>query len=79
MRRIEIKSDDDLLKEARKLDQYQKKALNVAVTFAQNVIIARKRKMPYPQAPFLMIHGGAGSGKSTLIHVMSQYVHKILL
>ena len=25
------------------------------------------------------IHGGAGSGKSTLINVMSQFVHKILL
>merc|ERR1712030_154983 len=25
-----------------------------------------------------MVHGGAGSGKSTVIHVMSQYIHQIL-
>ena len=49
------------------------------MTFAQNVILARKNKISYPEAPFLMVHGGAGSGKSTLIHVMSQYVHKMLL
>ena len=72
LRRMDIKTDDDLLQEARKLDQYQKKALHVAVSFAQDVIIARKGKMPYPKAPFLMVHGGAGSGKSTLIHVIAQ-------
>ena len=47
--------------------------------FAQDVIIARKGKAPYPKVPFLLVHGGAGSGKSTLIHVMSQFIHKILL
>ena len=26
-----------------------------------------------------MVHGGAGSGKSTLINVISQYVHQMLM
>ena len=34
--------------------------------------------MPSPSAPTLMVHGGAGSGKSTVIHVICQYVDKIL-
>ena len=79
LRRLEIKSADDLLQEARNLDQFQKKALHVAITFAQDVVIARKGKISYPKAPLVMVHGGAGSGKSTLINVMSQYVHNILL
>ena len=48
------------------------------MNYAQDVIIARKGKIPYPSAPFLMVHGGAGSGKSTLINVISQYTHHIL-
>ena len=35
--------------------------------------------MPSPSGPLLMVHGGAGSGKSTVIHVICQYVHKILI
>ena len=77
-RQIQIRTADERLNDARKLDKYQKKALTVAVDFATNVIISRKGKTPYPKPPFVMIHGGAGSGKSTLINVISQYVHHIL-
>ena len=79
IRSIELKSADEILKDARYLDEFQKKSLHIAVTFAQDVIIARKGKITYPRAPFLMVHGGAGSGKSTLINVISQYVHRIML
>ena len=79
LRNIELKSADEILKDARYLDEFQKKSLHIAVTFAQDVIIARKGKITYPRAPFLMVHGGAGSGKSTLINVISQYVHRIML
>ena len=79
LKRIERKTPDEILKDARKLAIYQKKALHVAINFAQDILIARKGKIPYPVAPLLMVHGGAGSGKSTLIHVMSQYVHQLLL
>ena len=34
--------------------------------------------MSYTRAPFIMVHGGAGSGKSTVINVISQHVHNIL-
>ena len=78
LRSIEVKTADEILKEARQLDEFQKKALHVAIDYAQDVIIARKGKIPYPRAPFMMIHGGAGSGKSTLINVISQYTHHIL-
>ena len=79
LKRIEVKTADEILREARNLDQFQKRALHVAINFAQDVIIARKGKIPYPGAPFLMVHGGAGSGKSTLINVIAQYIHQIML
>ena len=79
LRRIEIKSADEILEAARKLDQYQKKALHVAVRFAQDILIARKGKTPYPRAPLLMVHGGAGSGKSTLINTINQLFHQMML
>ena len=77
-RNIEIQTSDQMLEKARNLDEFQKKALHLFVNFAQDVIIARKGKVPYPRAPFLMVHGGAGSGKSTLINSISQYIQQIL-
>jgi energy-coupling factor transporter ATP-binding protein EcfA2 len=76
LRQIQIKTDDERLENSRQLDHFQKKALNVAVNF--DIIISRKGKISYPKAPFIMVHGGAGSGKSTLINVISQHVHHIL-
>ena len=72
-RKIEIKTADEILKEARGLDKFQKKALHIIVNYIQNILISRKGKLPYPTAPFLMVNGGAGSGKSTLISAISQY------
>ena len=74
LRTIELKTSDEMLKDARTLDEFQQKALHVAVEFAQNVVIARKNCGSYPSAPLMMIHGGAGSGKSTLIKIIAQYV-----
>ena len=37
-----------------------------------------KAKNPAPIAPKLMVHGGAGSGKSSVINIVKQWVHLIL-
>ena len=77
-RKIQLKTNDEILEEARHLDKFQKQVLHVAIRFAQNLIISKKKNRPSPSGPLLMVHGGAGSGKSTVIHVICQYVHKIL-
>ena len=77
-RNIEIRSADENLQDARKLDKFQKKVLHVAIKFAQDLFIAKKGKISPPLGPLLMVHGGAGSGKSTVIKVMCQYIHQIL-
>ena len=57
---------------------FKKKALHIALKYAQNCVIAQKRKLPHPKAPLLFIHGGAGSRKSTLLSSLSQNIHNIL-
>ena len=37
----------------KQLDNFQKKALHAAINYVQDVIIARKGKIPYPRAPFI--------------------------
>ena len=77
-RQIEIRTADEILEEARGLDEYQKKGLHIIVNYIQNILISRKGKLPCPTAPLLMVNGGAGSGKSTLISAISQYAHYTL-
>jgi len=59
------------------LDEYQKIALEKAVEYAQNVLIARRTNTALPEAPMILIHGGAGSGKSTLIDSIFQTLHHL--
>ena len=78
LKKIDIKSVDELLVMARELDHYQKKVLNIAIECAHDLLICIKGKQLIPRAPLLMVHGGAGSGKSTVIKVLSQYIHHLL-
>ena len=39
---------------------------------------ARKEGNSHPKAPLLMVHGGAGAGKSTVIKILAQWSQKIL-
>ena len=41
-RNIEEKTCDDIVKEARNLDEFQKSALNIIIEYVQDIIISRK-------------------------------------
>ena len=41
---IEVKSPDEILREARNLDRFQKMVLHIAIKFAQDLVIAKKGK-----------------------------------
>ena len=77
-RKIEIKTKEQILEESRKLDTYQKEALHMAISYAQDIALARKGKGLNPEAPMIFVHSGAGSRKSTLINPIYQNVHTIL-
>merc|ERR1712102_198515 len=60
------------------LDKHQREVLNIVVKYAKDVVKARKSWNSPPKPPLLMVHGGAGAGKSTVIHVITFWTHKIL-
>ena len=67
-----------LQSQTKSLDRYQKYVLEVAIRFARGIIKAQKTKNRRPLPPLLMVHGGAGSGKSTVISAVAKWVHHIL-
>ena len=77
-RRIELPSDDTMKENTRALDYHQRQAVNIAIKYAKDVVKGRKEGNASPTAPLLMVHGGAGAGKSTVINVLAQWTQKIL-
>ena len=62
----------------RNLDEYQRHIIDVGVKFSKDVVKARKNFSKPPESPLVMVHGGAGAGKSTVINVLAQWVQLIL-
>ena len=48
------------------------------IMYSRNVVKALKNKNPPPQAKTVIVHGGAGCGKSTVINILKQWCHLIL-
>ena len=67
-----------MLEKTKKLDFYQKKVVEICIRYTRNLLKAIQTKNSLPIAPKLMIHGGAGSGKSTVINIVKQWVHLLL-
>ena len=77
-KKIEIPSYDELRRKTRSLDKYQREVLNIMIKYAKDLVKCRNHRNKPPQPPYLMMHGGAGSGKSTVIRIITQWVQKIL-
>ena len=77
-RKVEIPSLEELKISTRNLDQYQRQVVDVGIQYAKDMVMARKSSSAPPQPPIVMVHGGAGAGKSTVINVLAQWVQLIL-
>ena len=77
-KRIEIGNLEELREETMLLDNYQKVVLEVGIRFSRGVVKSLKEKNRRPEAPVVMVHGGAGSGKSTVISQLAKWVQYIL-
>ena len=77
-RKIEIQCLDVLKEKTRQLDEFQRKVINIGVKYSKDLVKSRNNNSKRPNPPYLMVHGGAGAGKSTVINVLAQWVQKIL-
>ena len=75
---ITIPDPDVLLEQARKLDAMQKNVLRMGITCCRDLVKYRRNHQEKPNPTLLMVHGGAGAGKSTVIHLLSVMMQKIL-
>ena len=77
-KKIDIPDIKSLKSSSRQLDEYQKEVLNITVKYCKDLVKSQKLQNPAPIAPLLMVHGGAGAGKSTVIHTVASWAQKIL-
>ena len=77
--RIELQSLDVLKEKTRNLDEYQRHVVDIGIKYSKDVVKARNSLCRPPDPIYLMVDGGAGSGKSTVINVLAQWVQFLLL
>ena len=76
--RIEVDEERILLEKTRQLDFYQRKVIEYGISYARRLVKARKEKNSLPTPVLVNVNGGAGCGKSTVINILKQWIHKIL-
>ena len=77
-RQIELDEINVLKEKTRKLDFCQKKVIERGVKFSRQVVKSLKEKNNPPKSVHVIVHGGAGTGKSTVINILKQWCHLIL-
>ena len=77
-RHIDIPETNKLKEKTRELDQFQREAIDIIVKYCKDIIKSHRDGNPIPEPPNLMVHGGAGSGKTFLIKTLAQWVQHIL-
>ena len=64
--------DIRILKEkTRQLDPFQRNVIDIGVQYAKDIIKSQREGNPIPTPPYLMVHGGAGAGKSYAIESLA--------
>ena len=56
----------------------RKKVVEIGVNYARHIVKNLKYKNSISNPPWLTVLGGAGSGKSTVINILKQWIHLIL-
>ena len=75
---IDLDDLNVLLNKTRNLDFYQSKVVESAIRYSRSLVKSLKLKNPLPIPPKMMVHGGAGAGKTVVVNVMKQWVQRIL-
>ena len=62
----------------RTLDENQRKVVDSVVKYCRSVVKARQPGNSLPEPDHMMVHGAAGTGKSTVILLCAQWAQKTL-
>ena len=76
--RIDLPDENTLREKTRELDENQRKVVDTVVQYCKSRIKARERGNQVPKPEHMMVHGAAGTGKSTVIKLCAQWAQKIL-
>ena len=60
------------------MDPFQRNVIDIGIQYARDIIKSRKENNPHPEPPYLMVHGGAGVGKTFVIQTLAEWVEHIL-
>ena len=74
---VELCSNEELEKFTSSLDNEQRLVLDLAVSYARDLKKHEHGLGKQPAPPLLIVQGGAGSGKSTVIEAICQHVERI--
>ena len=66
---------DELCQQSRRLDSEQRLVLDILLKYVRDLEKSESNRNDIqPEAPRLMVHGGAGSGKSFVINLLAQWL-----
>ena len=77
-RQIEVDELSILCEKTRQLDSNQRKVVDIALTYAKDMVKCLYRNTKMSKPPAVLVPGGAGSGKSATINILKQWVHLTL-
>ena len=78
-RPIDVPPLEELCQQARSLDFYQHKVLEMGIKHARALVKARSKRNPLPMAPLVMVDGSAGSGKSSTLNILREFIQLIMV
>ena len=67
-----------LREKTRKLDIHQRRVIEKGVQLSRRIVKSLSEKNPPAESALVIVHGGAGTGKSTVINILKQWCQLIL-
>ena len=77
-RNLVLLDENILEKETQKLDSWQRKVVDSCLKYVRGLRKVSSGFENLPKPDNLVVIGGAGSGKTTIIHCLTQWAHRIL-
>ena len=77
-RKLNLLDKDTLMNTSCRLDKWQRKIVDRGIQYARSLRKYQNGFESLPEPPNLVVIGGAGAGKSTVIECLAQWVHRIL-